>query len=110
VLSALDGGEAALDTSEEGFRRLFLTRPRDEWVTRLQGCCVGPALTAQALPSHPQHVARGAFEPVLGLPMVRAPFPWAQSAEVPRLGEGNSAILGALGLPASLVHAATGGL
>jgi hypothetical protein len=26
------------------------------------------------------------------------------------LGEGNSAILGALGLPASLVHAATGGL
>ena len=110
VLSALAEEGAELDTSEEGFRRLFLTRPRDEWVTLLQGCCVGPALGAQELPTHPQHVARGTFEPVLGLPMVRAPFPWAQSAEVPRLGEGNLAILGALGLPASLLHAATGGL
>jgi alpha-methylacyl-CoA racemase len=110
VLSALAAEDAALDTSEIGLRALFLTRPRDEWVSLLQGCCVGPALTANELPTHPQHVARGAFEPVLGLPMVRAPFPWAQSAEVPRLGEANQAILGALGLPAALVHAATGGL
>ena len=71
---------------------------------------MGPALGAQELPTHPQHVARSVFEPVLGLPMVRAPFPWAQSPMVPRLGEGNQAILGPLDLPASLIHAATGGL
>lgn len=110
ILSALREDGEALDTSEEGLRALFLTRPRDEWVTLLRGACVGPALTAQELPSHPQHVARGAFEPVLGLPMVRAPFPWAQSAEVPRLGEGNRTILGALGLSEALLQAATGGL
>jgi crotonobetainyl-CoA:carnitine CoA-transferase CaiB-like acyl-CoA transferase len=110
VLSGFAEVGTEVDTSEEGLRARFLTRPRDEWVSLLQGCCVGPALTAQELPSHPQHVARGAFEPVLGLPMVRAPFPWAQSAEVPRLGEGNVEILGALGLAPSLIHAATGGL
>jgi alpha-methylacyl-CoA racemase len=110
VLSARAEEGAELDTSEEGFRRLFLTRPRDEWVRLLQGCCVGPALGAQELPTHPQHVARSVFEPVLGLPMVRAPFPWAQSPMVPGLGEGNQAILGPLDLPASLIHAATGGL
>lgn len=110
ALQVAQGGEAEVDCSEEGLRRVFLTRPRDEWVAALQGCCVGPALTARELPTHPQHAARGAFEPVMGLPMVRAPFPWAQSNEVPRLGEGNAELLGPLGLPEALIHAATGGL
>ena len=70
------------------------------------------AMRHRLSPLRPEDVMRTfrAWGAGLGLPMVRAPFPWAQSAEVPRLGEGNLAILGALGLPASLLHAATGGL
>ena len=82
----------------EALAALFASDTRDAWVALLQACCVGPALEAAELPGHPQHVARGAFEEVLGQPMARAPFPWATSTEVPRLGEHTRAILQEVGV------------
>ncbi|MCB9759035.1 MAG: CoA transferase [Alphaproteobacteria bacterium] len=91
-------GQEMLDIRPEAMAALFASRPRDAWVTLLEGCCVGPALTASELPAHPLHVARGAFESVLGLPMARSPFPWARSSEVAELGADTAEILGAIGL------------
>ncbi|MCP4804838.1 MAG: CoA transferase [Proteobacteria bacterium] len=87
-----------VEPTVESITALFATATRDEWVAKLQACCVGPALEAPEVPAHPQHVARGAFEDVIGVPMARAPFPWATSTEVPALGAHTRAILGPLGV------------
>ena len=80
----------------ETLAQLFLTRSRDDWVARLKDCCVGPALQAREVPglAHFQH--RKVFETVLCVPMPRAPFPWAQSAQVRPLGADTEPILAAL--------------
>ena len=82
----------------EALAALFATRDRDDWVSLLQDCCVGPALTAQELPEHPHFVARGCFEQVLGVAMPRAPFPWSASPVVPRLGQDTVELLSPLGV------------
>jgi len=89
-----------VEPTREALAALFATKPRDAWVEHLQACCVGPALQATELPALPHHIARGAFEDVLGVPMPRAPFPWATSTEVPRLGEHTRAILAEVGVDA----------
>ncbi len=90
--------EAPVAPEPEALAALFATRSRDSWVRSLQACCVGPALTAREVSEHPQHVARGSFEEVLGIPMARAPFPWSTSPQVPFLGEHTRAILGDAGV------------
>lgn len=90
--------DAPIEPDPTALAALFATDDRDVWVHRLQACCVAPALTAREVADHPQHVARGAFEDVLGVPMPRAPFPWATSSDVPALGEHTRAILGDAGV------------
>lgn len=102
ALAGLDG--AGLDAPS--LARLFASRSRDAWVELLRGVCVGPALAARELPDHPLHRSRAAFEPVLGVPMPRSPFPWAASAEVATLGADTAALLGGLGLDLSALAAA----
>lgn len=102
-LDALEAALGPVRPEHEALTALFLTRPRDEWVQLLGEACVGPALRAHELPVHPQHQARGVFQDVYGVPMPRAPFPWAASVEVPVLGQDTEAVLGALGLAPELL-------
>ncbi|MED5369916.1 MAG: CaiB/BaiF CoA-transferase family protein [Myxococcota bacterium] len=77
---------------------IFSSQPAAHWIARAPGACVGPVLRARELPEHPLHKARGNFERVLGIPMAKAPFPWAPEPVVPRLGEHTRQILGPLGV------------
>jgi len=75
---------------------LFRTRARDEWVQLLQGCCVSAALEPEEVAAHPHFAPR--FEQVFGIPMARAPFPWATSSAVATPGEHTRAVLEPLGV------------
>lgn len=77
---------------------LFATRTRDEWVERLQECCVSPALEAEEVLVHPHHLARERFEVVCGIPMARAPFPWTSSVDVSAPGADTQRVLKPLGV------------
>jgi len=90
---------------------VFASRDRDDWVALLTGCCVGPALGATEVSDHPHHVARGAFQDYLGMPLANAPFGWSPSHEVPRVGEHTEELLRPLGVDLeALVASGAGGL
>lgn len=94
------------ESRQEQLAAIFATRPRDEWVELLVGCCVAPALSASELPEHPQHKHRGSFVQVRGVPMVRAPFPWPADQTVASLGQDTWSVVEALGLDCEALAAA----
>lgn len=75
---------------------LFLSRPRDAWVELLQGCCVSAALEPDEVARHPHFAPR--FDAIGGIPMARAPFPWATSTSVAPPGQHTREILEPLGV------------
>ena len=77
---------------------LFESRSRDEWADLLADCCVGPALEPTEVPGLEHFVARNAFETVLGIPMPKAPFPWASSKKIAVLGQDTEPVLSALAI------------
>jgi alpha-methylacyl-CoA racemase len=48
---------------------IFATRTRDEWCEQFDGTevCFAPVLRLKEAPTHPQHVARGAFVEIDGV-------------------------------------------
>jgi alpha-methylacyl-CoA racemase len=54
---------AAWPAMRQRFAVIFLTRTRDEWVQRAQGCdaCLAPVLSIDEAPHHPHMVARKVF-------------------------------------------------
>lgn len=72
---------------------LFAQAPRDQWVERLGGACVGPALSLEEVLGHPLHqgqiVGEGRSRRVA--PPFPGPHPW-QLAPAPSLGAGDAGL------------------
>jgi crotonobetainyl-CoA:carnitine CoA-transferase CaiB-like acyl-CoA transferase len=109
-------GEARVRAEAE-VRAIFRTRPRDEWVTRLQAVdvCAGPVLSLDEVVRDPQLGARGLFQevrhPVLGpIPQVAFPVklsetPGRMATAPPGLGADTEEILAGLGYDAAAIAA-----
>ena len=85
--------------TEESLSALFASRDRDNWVALLPGTCISPALTVEEVFEEAHFQARGCFEKVLGVDMVRAPFGESSSLNVPILGADTRRILSELDIP-----------
>ena len=87
------------------FRRLFLTKTREEWCALLEGtdACFAPVLTLEEAPAHPHMAARGALAASHGIhqsgPAPRfSRTPGALSRPPPAPGEDTRAALADWGL------------
>ena len=78
---------------------LFASREREHWVELLRGTCVSPALSVEEVFEEAHFRARGCFEAVLGLDMVRTPFGGPALVKVPNLGQDTERILSELDIP-----------
>jgi alpha-methylacyl-CoA racemase len=77
-------------TDNRQWETLFMERPRDEWVARLEGCCVSPVLDFTELVDHPVHKERGSISSKGDRHAIRPPVGSAHAfihAAVPALGE-----------------------
>jgi crotonobetainyl-CoA:carnitine CoA-transferase CaiB-like acyl-CoA transferase len=90
----------------EALKAFFLERDREEWVALLEEVCVSPALTVEEIFENAHFKARECFEKVLGIDMVRAPFPYARDTHVPVLGEDTERILAELDIDRASLYAA----
>jgi crotonobetainyl-CoA:carnitine CoA-transferase CaiB-like acyl-CoA transferase len=117
-LDALAGRRAARDRLDARLRPWVAARDRDELVEALAkaGVPAAPVADPRAASRHPQHVARGFFEPVAHpvagtQPLPTLPFRYASVARwlrapAPTLGQHGREILGGLlGVPADELDA-----
>ncbi|MEC7241853.1 MAG: CaiB/BaiF CoA-transferase family protein [Myxococcota bacterium] len=91
-------GKTVVPTTE-GLAALFRERDRAEWVERLSGTCITPALGAEEVVQEAHFRARQCFETVLGIDMVCAPFGGKTGTNVPILGQDTERILSELDIP-----------
>ena len=96
----------------ERFRRLFLTKTREEWRALLEGtdACFAPVLTLEEAPAHPHMAARGALAASRGIrqsgPAPRfSRTPGALSRPPPAPGEDTRAALADWGLDEAEIDA-----
>ena len=94
------------------FRRLFLTKTREEWCALLEGtdACFAPVLTLEEAPAHPHMAARGALAASRGIhqsgPAPRfSRTPGALSRPPPAPGEDTRAALADWGLDGEKIDA-----
>jgi len=85
---------------------MFRERDRDEWVELLSEVCVSPALSVEEVFENAHFQARECFEKVLGMEMVKAPFPYDGNRNVPALGEDTERILAELDIDRERLYAA----
>ena len=85
--------------NQEALSALFLRRDRADWVRLLPSTCITPALGVEEIFEEAHFHARGCFESVLGIEMVRDPFGHTTNADVPLLGGDTERILSELDIP-----------
>lgn len=93
------------DHSQEALAKVFLTEPRDVWVDRLQGACVGPALGLNELAEHPHWQARQALHTEGTTSWVRPPMDTEDLQPLPAVGEHTDSILSEAGVADDAIRA-----
>lgn len=96
----------SLPADRVSLQRLFLTRPRDAWVSILRDACLVPVLELEEVSEHPLHRARGTITGEGPARRLRPPFVGARVGErAPALGEHNDEELRAAGFDPTLLEA-----
>jgi alpha-methylacyl-CoA racemase len=90
-------GVVGSDLGYDALAAVFATAPRDVWVERLEGACVGPALGLNELASHPHWQARQALHSVGSTSWVRPPMDVNEAQSLPAIGEHTDRILAEAG-------------
>jgi crotonobetainyl-CoA:carnitine CoA-transferase CaiB-like acyl-CoA transferase len=89
-----------VEDDDQTLATLFLTRPRDDWASRLGDACCEPLLELDELIHHPQHVFRSAISGEGEDIRVSHPFEGGSATAkrpAPRLGEHTQAALRRVG-------------